>query len=403
MAVGSFATEWLPISGIEINTMAAGIRYQGRDDLVLFRCAEGTTVAGLWTQSYFPAAPVVLAKRHMKGVGAPRFLLINSGNANAATGDLGLDDALACCQMVASAQGVSPEQVLPFSTGVIGERLPLEAFHSANPILVEGLGAKSWLDAAYAIMTTDTRPKIACRQLQIDGKTMSLTGIAKGAGMIQPNMATMLSFIGCDASVSHATLQSMLVEANRQTFNRITVDSDTSTNDAVVLMASGTSGIDLESDAAAQLEFQDVLTDLMLELAQGLVRDGEGATKFVTVQVNSATSNEQALEIAFSIANSPLVKTALFASDANWGRLAMAIGKVPTAFDPNLVDLYLGEVCLMKRGIKNPDYQEADGAKVMAAEEILLRVDLNAGTHAETVWTSDLSHDYIKINAEYRT
>jgi glutamate N-acetyltransferase/amino-acid N-acetyltransferase len=191
-------------------------------------------------------------------------------------------------------------------------------------------------------MTTDTRPKIACRQLQIDGKTMSLTGIAKGAGMIQPNMATMLSFIGCDASVSHATLQSMLVEANRQTFNRITVDSDTSTNDAVVLMASGTSGIGFESDAAAPV-------------------------------------------------------------DANWGRLAMAIGKVPTAFDPNLVDLYLGEVCLMKRGIKNPDYQEADGAKVMAAEEILLRVDLNAGTHAETVWTSDLSHDYIKINAEYRT
>jgi glutamate N-acetyltransferase/amino-acid N-acetyltransferase len=299
--------------------------------------------------------------------------------------------------------GGEASQVLPFSTGVIGERLPLSAFEAASASLVNTLGSKDWLDAALAIMTTDTRPKIASRQLTFGGKTVSITGVAKGAGMIQPNMATMLSFIGSDAKIAPATLQLMLSEATRLSFNRITVDSDTSTNDAVVLMATGQSMVTVDANEQDLLEFQDALTDLMLELAHGLVRDAEGATKFVTVEVNKASTPEQALEIAYSVANSPLMKTAVFASDANWGRLAMAVGKVPTAFDANLVDLYIGDVCLMKGGIRNTEYREADGAAVMAEEEILLRIDLNAGDHGETVWTSDLSHDYIRINAEYRT
>ena len=402
MAVGGNRLDWFPIDGIELNTLAAGIRYPNRDDLLLIRCAPETLIAGLWTRNHFPAAPVVLAKAH-QAKGSAQYLLINSGNANAATGDAGLEDALHCCQAVATVEGMDVSAVLPFSTGVIGERLPVERFQASAESLVAGLGAKTWLDAASAIMTTDTRQKIACREVPLGGGMIRLTGIAKGAGMIQPNMATMLCFIGCDAKVRQETLQDMLRVAADLSLNRITVDSDTSTNDAVVLMATGRSGVDLDQDFEAQAEFQDALTDLMLELAHGLVRDGEGATKFVTVQVAGAETDAQALEIAFSVANSPLMKTALFASDANWGRLAMAMGKVATPFDPGLVDLFIGDVCLMRGGIKNPQYEEADGARAMAAEEILLHVNLNAGDCSETVWTSDLSHDYIKINAEYRT
>ena len=402
MAVGGNRLDWFPIEGIELNTLAAGIRYQNREDLLLIRCDPATTLAGMWTRNHFPAAPVVLAKAHY-AKGCARYLLINTGNANAATGAAGMEDAVLCCQLIAAAEGAPISAVLPFSTGVIGERLPIERFQASATALVAGLGEKTWLDAARAIMTTDTRQKIACRDLHLGGQTIRVTGIAKGAGMIQPNMATMLCFIGCDAKVSQETLQDMLRAAADSSLNRITVDSDTSTNDAVVLMATGRSGVDLDQDLEAQTAFQDALTDLMLELAQALVRDGEGATKFVTVQVDGAETNEQALEIAFSVANSPLIKTALFAGDANWGRLAMAVGKVATPFDASRVDLFIGEVCLMRRGIKNPLYEEADGARVMAAEEVLLRVDLNAGDCSETVWTSDLSHEYIKINAEYRT
>ncbi len=402
MAVGGNRLDWFPIDGIELNTLAAGIRYQNREDLLLIRCAPETLIAGLWTRNHFPAAPVILAKAH-QAKGRARYLLINSGNANAATGDAGLEDARRCCQAVADAEGIDVSMVLPFSTGVIGERLPVERFQASAESLLAGLGTKTWLDAASAIMTTDTRQKIACRAVRFGSRVIKLTGIAKGAGMIQPNMATMLCFIGCDAKVQQETLQDMLRAAADLSLNRITVDSDTSTNDAVVLMATGRSGVDLDEDVEAQAEFQDALTDLMLELAHGLVRDGEGATKFVTVQVAGAETDAQALEIAFSVANSPLMKTALFASDANWGRLAMAMGKVATPFDASLVDLFIGDVCLMRGGIKNPEYQEADGARVMAAEEILLHVNLNAGDCSETVWTSDLSHDYIKINAEYRT
>ncbi len=402
MSVGEAKFDWLPIAGVEISTLASGIRYQDQKDLVLFRVAESADIAGIFTQNFFPAAPVTVAKAHL-AQGRPRYLLINTGNANAATGDEGIEDALACCALVAEAEKQPATTVLPFSTGVIGERLSLEPFSLAMPKLIAQLGHQNWLDAATAIMTTDTRPKIACRRVDVGQQSVQLTGIAKGAGMIQPNMATMLCFVALDAKIERDLLQAMLSESAEHSFNRITVDSDTSTNDACMLIATGKVDLDIESNSEAQTLLQDALTDLMLELAQGLVRDGEGATKFVTVQVEGAASEAQALEVAFSIANSPLMKTALFASDANWGRLAMAVGKVKMPIDPGRVDLYIGDVCLMRSGVRDRQYREADGARAVAGAEVLLRVNLNLGECSETVWTSDLSHEYIRINAEYRT
>lgn len=402
MSVGEAIFDWLPIAGVEISTLASGIRYQDQKDLVLFRVAESAEIAGIFTQNFFPAAPVTVAKAHL-AQGRPRYLLINTGNANAATGDEGIEDALACCALVAEAEKQPATTVLPFSTGVIGERLSLEPFSLAMPKLIAQLGHQNWLDAATAIMTTDTRPKIACRRVDVGQQSVQLTGIAKGAGMIQPNMATMLCFVALDAKIERDLLQAMLSESAEHSFNRITVDSDTSTNDACMLIATGKVDLDIESNSEAQTLLQDALTDLMLELAQGLVRDGEGATKFVTVQVEGAASEAQALEVAFSIANSPLMKTALFASDANWGRLAMAVGKVKVPIDPGRVDLYIGDVCLMRSGVRDRQYREADGARAVAGAEVLLRVNLNLGECSETVWTSDLSHEYIRINAEYRT
>lgn len=402
MSVGEAIFDWLPIAGVEISTLASGIRYQDQKDLVLFRVAESAEIAGIFTQNFFPAAPVTVAKAHL-AQGRPRYLLINTGNANAATGDEGIEDALACCALVAEAEKQPATSVLPFSTGVIGERLSLEPFSLAMPKLIAQLGHQNWLDAATAIMTTDTRPKIACRRVDVGQQSVQLTGIAKGAGMIQPNMATMLCFVALDAKIERDLLQAMLSESAEHSFNRITVDSDTSTNDACMLIATGKVDLDIESNSEAQTLLQDALTDLMLELAQGLVRDGEGATKFVTVQVEGAASEAQALEVAFSIANSPLMKTALFASDANWGRLAMAVGKVKVPIDPGRVDLYIGDVCLMRSGVRDRQYREADGARAVAGAEVLLRVNLNLGECSETVWTSDLSYEYIRINAEYRT
>lgn len=402
MSVGEAKFDWLPIAGVEISTLASGIRYQDQKDLVLFRVAESAEIAGIFTQNFFPAAPVTVAKAHL-AQGRPRYLLINTGNANAATGDEGIEDALACCALVAEAEKQPATTVLPFSTGVIGERLSLEPFSLAMPKLIAQLGHQNWLDAATAIMTTDTRPKIACRRVDVGQQSVQLTGIAKGAGMIQPNMATMLCFVALDAKIERDLLQAMLSESAEHSFNRITVDSDTSTNDACMLIATGKVDLDIESNSEAQTLLQDALTDLMLELAQGLVRDGEGATKFVTVQVEGAASEAQALEVAFSIANSPLMKTALFASDANWGRLAMAVGKVKVPIDPGRVDLYIGDVCLMRSGVRDRQYREADGARAVAGAEVLLRVNLNLGECSETVWTSDLSYEYIRINADYRT
>lgn len=402
MVVGVVDWQAIEVPGIRLAAHPAGIRYQNRDDLVLIECAAETQIACLFTKNHFKAAPVLVAHEHLES-SSPRFLLINSGNANAATGDLGLQDARATCEIVAEAVGVSSNQILPFSTGVIGERLPIEPFRQAVPRLIEKLKPDAWLAAAQAIMTTDTVPKLKSRQIELNGRAVTLTGMAKGAGMIQPNMATMLCFVATDAVSDAASLRLLLVEAADQSLNRVTVDSDTSTNDACVLMATGQSGVVLTPGSHEESVFQDALTDLLLELAQSLVRDGEGATKFVTVMVNGAPSSADALTIARSIANSPLVKTAIFAEDANWGRLVMAIGKVDCEIDVSLIDIFINDVCLMQSGMKHADYVEELGAAAMRADEIVIRVDMNQGEESETVWTSDLSHDYVTINAEYRT
>ena len=402
MPVGQIECSPEPVAGIRLAAAAAGIRYSGRDDVVLIECSPTTTAASIFTKNQFKAAPVLLAQANLDRA-SPRYLLINSGNANAATGDMGFADAVASTEIVAAHTQVRPEEVLPFSTGVIGERLPIDPFKQVMPELVSGLAPDHWLAAAQAIMTTDTVPKLMSRKLELCGEIVTITGMAKGAGMIQPNMATMLCFIATDAQMSRSQMQDLLQEAADSSLNRVTVDSDTSTNDACVLLATGESKVSIHQGSAEESEFQDVLTDLMINLAQALVRDGEGATKFVTVNVEGAESQVAALEVAYSIANSPLVKTAIFAEDANWGRLVMAIGKVESELNPNVVDLFINDVCLLEAGLKHPNYIEALGEAAMKSEDIEIRVVLNQGECGETVWTSDLSHDYVTINAEYRT
>lgn len=402
MPVGQIECSPEPVAGIRLAAAAAGIRYSGRDDVALIECSPNTTAASIFTKNQFKAAPVLLAQANLDKA-SPRYLLINSGNANAATGDMGFADAVASTEIVAAHTQVRPEEVLPFSTGVIGERLPIDPFKQVMPELVSGLAPDHWLAAAQAIMTTDTVPKLMSRKLELSGEIVTITGMAKGAGMIQPNMATMLCFIATDAQMSRSQMQDLLQEAADSSLNRVTVDSDTSTNDACVLLATGESKVSIHQGSAEESEFQDVLTDLMINLAQALVRDGEGATKFVTVNVEGAESQVAALEVAYSIANSPLVKTAIFAEDANWGRLVMAIGKVESELNPNVVDLFINDVCLLEAGLKHPNYIEALGEAAMKSEDIEIRVVLNQGECGETVWTSDLSHDYVTINAEYRT
>ena len=402
MPVGQIECSPEPVAGIRLAAAAAGIRYSGRDDVVLIECSPTTTAASIFTKNQFKAAPVLLAQANIDRA-SPRYLLINSGNANAATGDMGFADAVASTEIVAAHTQVRPEEVLPFSTGVIGERLPIDPFKQVMPELVSALAPDHWLAAAQAIMTTDTVPKLMSRKLELSGEIVTITGMAKGAGMIQPNMATMLCFIATDAQMSRSQMQDLLQEAADSSLNRVTVDSDTSTNDACVLLATGESKVSIHQGSAEESEFQDVLTDLMINLAQALVRDGEGATKFVTVNVEGAKSQVAALEVAYSIANSPLVKTAIFAEDANWGRLVMAIGKVESELNPNVVDLFINDVCLLEAGLKHPNYIEALGEAAMKSEDIEIRVVLNQGECGETVWTSDLSHDYVTINAEYRT
>jgi len=400
VAVGEANVDFYNVPGVRLAAISAGI-ISDSPDVVLFEFVEGSSTAGIFTQSLFAAAPVILGKEHLER-SAPRYFLVNSGNANAATGDPGIADALDCCRATSQLTGTRPEQTIPFSTGVIGERLPVEKITAVIAELTENLEEGNWLQAATGIMTTDTRPKIASRRFDVAGVSITITGIAKGAGMIQPNMATMLSYIVTDAKCDTALLKELLLDAAEKSFNRITVDSDTSTNDSCMLTATGASGVDLSVDAARTI-FSVELTSLMIELAQGIIRDGEGATKFVAVTVEGGPSNDVCLEIAYAIANSPLMKTAIFASDANWGRIVMAIGKAKVDIDIKKLDIYLGEVCLMSGGGKAPDYTEASGAKVMENEEITITVRLNAGDCQQTVWTSDLSHEYVRINAEYRT
>ncbi|MBO6554928.1 MAG: bifunctional glutamate N-acetyltransferase/amino-acid acetyltransferase ArgJ [Pseudomonadales bacterium] len=401
MAVGEASTEFEPVPGVKLASVPCGIKGQDQLDLVLFEFEPGSTTAGVFTQSHFAAAPVIISKDHLAKRSA-RYFLINSGNANAATGEAGKSDALTCCQAVSQQTGSLPDEVLPFSTGVIGEKLQVEHITNALPDLKAELKEDNWLQAAYGIMTTDTRPKICSRQTVINDQSVTITGIAKGAGMIQPNMATMLAYVATDAQLNQTVLQALLENSVNQSFNRITVDSDTSTNDSCMLTATGVSGVDC-NDGPAREAFVELLDDLMRELAHAIVRDGEGATKFVAVEVRGGKAKEDCLEVAYAIANSPLMKTALFASDANWGRIVMAIGKANVELDVSKIDVFVGDVCLMRAGGREPAYTEAAGAAVMAHEEITITVDLNLGEAVETVWTSDLSHEYVTINAEYRT
>lgn len=391
----------LPVEGIRLSSAEAGIRYKGRDDLLLIEIAEVSSVAGVFTQNRFCAAPVLLCREHL-ATQVPRFLLINSGNANAGTGEQGLSNAREICESLAQLVGVNCQQILPFSTGVIGQQLLVAPFKDIFPSALADLDKNNWFGAAKAIMTTDTLPKAISKQLMINGKEVTLTGIAKGAGMIEPNMATMLAFVATDAAIAPDLLQSMLKQAADLSFNSITVDGDTSTNDALVLVATGQSGAIVENQGIAL--FQQTLNELCQYLAQAIIRDAEGATKFVTLSVQSAPDLETARAVAFTVARSPLVKTALFASDPNWGRILAAIGRSPVKYlDISKLSLWLGETQLIGAGEPVETYTEQAGQLEMDNEEITIRIDLNDGVAISTVWTSDLSHDYVTINAEYRS
>jgi len=405
MAVGMKAIPPLGvISGVRVGTLAAGIRKADRRDLVIMECAPGTTAAAVFTQSHFAAAPVRVARAHLAQT-SPRALIINTGYANAATGEVGLADARACCEAVARDMGCAPEEVLPFSTGVIGERLPVQTILAAIPKVRAQAQADGWLDAAYGIMTTDTVPKAARMEVVLGARRAALVGIAKGSGMIHPNMATMLSFIASDVAASKEVLQEALSRAVRTTFNAISVDGDTSTNDAVVLLATGHSEFRIEGvDTPEFAQFLAALEGLCADLAFAIVRDGEGATKFVRIEVSGGRTDEEAALVANTIGQSPLVKTALFAGDPNWGRILMAVGRAPIDLaDPNRVVVCLNGTRVFKEGMVDPEYREEVGQKALASTEITIGVDLGQGPGTAILHTCDLSYDYVRINGSYRT
>ena len=394
------------VPGIDIGTAMAGVRKANRRDLVVFKLAEGSAVAGVFTQNRFCAAPVQVCREHLAAGFGIRALLVNTGNANAGTGDDGLVRARTSCIVLAQQLDLAPEQVLPFSTGVIMETLPVERIVAGLPAALADAAPDHWLEAAQGIMTTDTLPKAASRQVQIGGKTVTVTGIAKGAGMIRPNMATMLGFVATDAVVAPALMLGLVREAADQSFNRITIDGDTSTNDSFVLIATRQAGhapiTQLESPEGALL--CEAVFAVSRQLAQAIVRDGEGATKFITVRVDGGRTKDECRLAAYAIAHSPLVKTAFFASDPNHGRILAAVGYAGIAdLDPALIDLFLDEVHVVVNGGRHPDYSEAQGQRVMQQAEITVRIDLHRGPAHATVWTCDLSHDYVSINADYRS
>ncbi len=392
------------VRGIRLSTCAAGIGYQGRDDLVLIELAAQTACAAVFTQNAFCAAPVTVAREHLRS-GAVRYLMINAGNANAGTGSQGLRATRETCRLLAEAAGCKATQVLPFSTGVIGEDLPIDPFARALPELLSKLSEDNWEHAAQAIMTTDTRPKLASRTIQLKSGEVRLTGIAKGAGMICPDMATMLAYLATDAALPVLLAQQMLDTAVADSFNNITVDGDTSTNDACVLVASGESGAAISAlESADGRAFLKGLNEVCAELAEAIVRDGEGATKLVRIRVESAADMAEARAVAYTVAHSPLVKTALFASDPNWGRILAAVGRA--GIDQLAIErirIWLGELCIVSAGGRDPGYTEAAGCAVMAGDEIQLRIDLDRGSAQVEILTCDLSYDYVKINAEYRS
>jgi len=395
----------LPVPGARLASVSAGIYRKTRPDLSLIALAPGSTGAALFTTNAFCAAPVRVARAHLAAA-APRYCLINAGNANAGTGAAGIEAAAATCSALAALGECDAAQVLPFSTGVIGEHLPVDAIRAALPGLHGALREDGWMDCARAIMTTDTQPKGASRRFEIDGRSATITGIAKGAGMIHPDLATLLVFIATDAVVDAGALRDLLTVAARHSFNRISVDGDTSTNDAVVLLATGQAGNALIRDPGERRAagLASALGEVCGELAQAVVRDGEGATKFITIVVEGGAEEGECVAAARAIATSPLVKTAFFASDPNWGRLLAAVGRAGIRdLDVSGIDLWLDDVRVVERGERARTYTEQDGARVMSRGEITIRIRLGRGTASSTVWTCDLSHDYVKINAEYRS
>ena len=393
----------ITVPGVRMAAVGASIRYRNRLDLVAMELAPGSESAAVFTRNAFCAAPVEIARQHLAAA-SPRYLLVNAGNANAGTGAAGRKAALACCEALARRCGVAAEQVLPFSTGVIGEALPVDRIRNALPQLTARLDTDAWLEAARGILTTDTRPKTACAELDFGGKSVRIAGIAKGAGMIRPDMATMLAFVFTDAKLSRVEVDLLLREQVENSFNRITVDGDTSTNDACVLTATG-AGAALDGQDGADWEsFRSALAEVFRRLAQGIIRDAEGAGKFVAVRVSEGATSGECLQVAYAVAESPLVKTACFASDPNWGRILAAVGRAGLA-DLDLAGLriYLGGAPVVAGGEPHPDYSEEAGLAAMAGTDIDIDIRLGRGDCGETVWTSDLSHDYVRINAEYRS
>ncbi|MEO0435794.1 MAG: bifunctional glutamate N-acetyltransferase/amino-acid acetyltransferase ArgJ [Pseudomonadota bacterium] len=407
----TLALDAFEVAGVQLATTEAAIRYSDRRDLVAIALAPQSRAAAVFTRNAFRAAPVLVASEHLAATaGKPRLLLINTGNANAGTGEAGMAAAKACCAAAAAQFGVDVEEVLPFSTGVIGEDLPVDRIEAALPALHASLEPTAWIDAGWGILTTDTRPKIALRSFEHEGRSFRIAGIAKGAGMLRPDMATMLGFLCTDAAIERSTLEELLGAAVDRSFHRITVDGDTSTNDAVVLAATGAAGNPLmksgpDSEMSSLREaFSEALTSLCIELAQGLVRDGEGATRFIEVEVAGGRTAQECLDVAFTIAHSPLVKTALYAADANWGRILMAIGRSPLVdLDVNKVSIAMNGITIAEHGSRAASYRESDLEASLNETDITVRVELNRGNARETVWTSDLSHDYVRINAEYRS
>ena len=395
-----------PVAGVELGITMAGVRKANRRDLTVITLAPGSSVAGVFTQNRFCAAPVQICREHLAASPAKRAIVINTGNANAGTGHDGLVRAKAVCIALAQLMDLAPEDVLPFSTGVIMETLPSDRIQAGLPAALADAKAANWGVAAEAIMTTDTIPKAASRQVQIDGRTVTVTGISKGAGMIRPNMATMLGFVATDAAIDPGLLQVLVTDAANASFNRITIDGDTSTNDSFVLIATHQAGNTAITavDSADYQALRAAVVAVSQELAQAIVRDGEGATKFITVTIEGGRTEHECLQAAYAIAHSPLVKTAFFASDPNLGRILAAVGYAGIAdLDQTLIDLHLDDVHIVHQGGRLPEYREEDGARVMAQSEITIRVGLHRGDARATVWTCDLSHDYVTINADYRS
>ena len=399
------AQSLLPVKGVQLGFAEANIRKQNRKDVLVIKLSEGSRVAGVFTKNQFCAAPVTLCKQHLATGAAIRALVVNTGNANAGTGESGMQHAAQTCTALAQHLGLDVQQILPFSTGVILEPLPVDKLIAGLPAAISNLQEDNWLNAAEAIMTTDIVAKGYSKQIQLGGKTITITGISKGSGMIHPNMATMLGYVATDAAISQTALEQMITYTVNQSFNCITVDGDTSTNDSLILMATGQAGnAEIQANSTEYLALRDAMTEIAVLLAQAIVRDGEGATKFMTVKVEGGRDVEECRKVAYAISHSPLIKTAFFASDPNLGRILAAIGYAGVEnLDVNNMQLYLGNVLVAEHGGRAQAYEEAQGAAIMQAPEILVRVVLNRGEANATVWTCDFSYDYVKINADYRS